>query len=122
MGRNLWGHPQPGKITAGVLRFGNNGRGGFNVQSDDGVTVKGELEYHNASVNLHAHTMTAIAVSPDRTKGWFAGVLTDGNVFVAYVEDNGEPGKNDVFKLWVNGVLQNGNGALTGGNVQIHKS
>lgn len=111
-----------GKITAGVLRFGNNGRGGFNVQSADGVSVKGELEYHNGAVNLHAHTMTAIAVSPDRTKGWFAGVLTDGRTFVAYVEDNGEPGRTDVFRMWVNGALQNGDGKLTGGNVQIHKS
>jgi len=112
----------PGKITAGTLRFGNNGRGGFNVQSGDGVAVKGELEYQNGSENLHASTMTAIAVSPDLTKGWFAGVLKDGRVFVAYVEDNGEPGKNDVFKLWINGVLQNGDGKLTGGNVQLHKS
>ncbi len=111
-----------GKITGGLLRFGNNGRGGFNVQSNDGVTVKGELEYQNGSVNLHAHTMTAVAVSPDLKKGWFAGVLEDGSKFVVYVEDNGEPGRNDIFKMWVEGTLLNGNGNLTGGNVQIHKS
>jgi len=110
-----------GKITAGVLRFGNNGRGGFNVQSDKNGTVKGELQYHNGSDNLHAHTLTHIAVYDNNTKGWFAGVLTDGRTFVAYVEDNGEPGKNDVFKMWVEGVLLNGDGKLTGGNVQIHK-
>ncbi|MBI4285757.1 MAG: hypothetical protein HY670_07670 [Chloroflexi bacterium] len=110
-----------GKITGGVLRFGNNGRGGFNVQSNNGVTVKGELEYQNGSVNLHAHTMTAVAVSPDLKKGWFAGVLEDGHKFVVYVEDNGEPGRNDIFKIWVEGILLNGDGKLTGGNVQIHK-
>ncbi|MBF8266569.1 MAG: Mg-chelatase subunit ChlD [Dehalococcoidia bacterium] len=111
-----------GKITGGTLRFGNNGRGGFNVQSVDGITVQGNLQYQNGSENLHAPTMTAIAVSPDLTKGWFSGVLKDGRVFVAYVEDNGEPGKNDIYKLWINGVLQNGDGKLTGGNIQIHKS
>ncbi|MBF8267973.1 MAG: hypothetical protein HW388_1481 [Dehalococcoidia bacterium] len=110
-----------GKITGGVLRFGNNGRGGFNVQSNDGVTVKGELQYQNGSVNLHAHTMTAVAVSSDLKKGWFAGVLEDGREFVVYVEDNGEPGRNDIFKMWVDGTLLNGDGKLTGGNVQIHK-
>ncbi|MBI2219167.1 MAG: hypothetical protein HYU51_17940 [Candidatus Rokubacteria bacterium] len=109
-----------GKITGGV-RFGNNGRGGFNVQSDDGVTVKGEMEYHDGSVNLHARTMTVVAVSPDLKKGSFAGVLDDGRTFVVYVEDNGEPGRNDVFKIWVEGTLLNGDGTLTGGNVQIHK-
>ncbi|MDO8541473.1 MAG: PKD domain-containing protein [Opitutaceae bacterium] len=109
------------KITGGALRFGNNGRGGFNVQSGDGVAVKGELEYHNGSVNLHAGTMTAIAVSPDLKQGRFAGVLDDGRTFVVYVEDNGEPGKNDIFRMWVNGVLLNGAGNLTGGNVQIHR-
>jgi hypothetical protein len=64
--------------------------------------------------------MTALAVSPDGTKAWFAGVDKNGVPFTAYVEDNGEPGRNDVFQISINGVPQNGNGALTGGNVQIH--
>jgi len=108
------------KITGGV-RFGSNGSAGFNVQSGDGVTVKGDMEYHAGSVNLHARTMTAVAVSPDSRLGWFAGVLDDGRKFVVYVEDNGEPGRNDLFRLWVDGVLMNGAGQLTGGNVQIHR-
>lgn len=109
-----------GKVTAGTLRSANNGRGGFNVQSD-GSTVKGELQFQNGAINFHAHTLTALAVSADRTKAWFAGVGVDGRAFTAYVEDNGEPGRTDVFKLWIAGVPQNGDGALTGGNVQIHK-
>ena len=112
-----------GKITAGTLRDGNNGRGGFNVKLDKKDAVEGELQYQNGSANLHAHEMTAIAVSPDGKSGWFSGVFTNGSVFVAYVEDNGEGKKAsgpDVFRLWVDGVLQNGDGVLTGGNVQIH--
>ena len=48
-----------GKVTAGTLRSANNGRGGFNVQSNPGG-VKGELQFQNKSINFHAHTMTAL--------------------------------------------------------------
>jgi hypothetical protein len=109
-----------GKITAGVMRFGNNGPGGSNVQSDKNGAVKGELQYHNGTENLHADTLTHIAIYDNGNKGWFAGVLTDGRTIVAYVEDNGEPGNGDVFQIWVEGVLLNGDGQLSGGNVQIH--
>ncbi|MDO8532560.1 MAG: PKD domain-containing protein [Dehalococcoidia bacterium] len=108
-----------GKVTAGTLRSANNGRGGFNVQAD-GTGVKGELEFQNNTVNFHAPTMTALGVSPDKKKAWFAGVGKDGAPFVAYVEDNGEPGRNDKYQIWIGGTSQNGDGSLTGGNVQIH--
>jgi len=109
------------KITAGTLRSANNGRGGFNVQATGATTVKGELQFQNNSINFHAPNMTALGCSPDGKKGWFAGTGKNGDTFLAHVEDNGEPGSNDIFKIWVNGVARNGNGALTGGNVQIHK-
>jgi hypothetical protein len=109
----------PGKVTAGTLRSEDNGRGGFNVQSD-GTTVQGELQFQNDSMRIHAHTLTALGISADGKSAWFAGVTTEGLSFVAYVEDNGEPGRNDKFQLWVEGVSQNGDGSLRGGNVQIH--
>jgi len=109
-----------GKVTDGTLQTPNNGRGGFNIQSD-GTTVKGELQFQNNTVNFHAQTMTALSVSPDKKCAWFAGVGKNGKSFVAYVEDNGEPGVNDKFKLWISNVPQNGDGILTGDNIQIHK-
>jgi len=110
-----------GKVTAGTMRAANNGRGGFNVQADaTGATVKGELQFQNNSLNFHAPTMTALGVAMDKKSAWFAGTGRDGQAFVAYVEDNGEPGTNDIYQLWVAGSPQNGTGALTGGNVQIH--
>lgn len=109
-----------GKVTAGVLRSRAGGRGGFNVQSD-GDTTKGELQFQTSTVNFHAHTMSWLVVSADRTKAWFGGIGNDGLAFTAYVEDNGEPGRSDIFQLWVEGVLLTGSGALTGGNVQIHR-
>ncbi|HYF77437.1 MAG TPA: PKD domain-containing protein, partial [Symbiobacteriaceae bacterium] len=110
----------PGKITAGTMRFANNGRGGFNVMFKDGA-VTGELQFQNNSTKLHAHTMTALSISADHTKGWFAGTGTDGRTFVAYVEDNGEPGTGDVFRLWIDGTPVNGSGQPLSGNIQIHK-
>jgi hypothetical protein len=110
-----------GKITAGVLRSVDQGRGGFTVQSD-GSTVSGELEWQKAGLNFHADSFTALGLSSDGTKGWFAGVADDRRPFVAYVEDNGEPGRDDIFRLWIGGILQTPvGGALSGGNVQIHK-
>jgi hypothetical protein len=109
-----------GKVTAGSMRGGNFGRGGFNVQSKDAIEVKGEQQFKNDALNYHAHEMTAIAVSEDGTSAWFSGIDDNGDFFVAYVEDNGEPGTNEIFQLWINGVSQNGDGAISGGNVQIH--
>ena len=100
---------------------GSNGRGGFNVQSTaDGV--KGELQWQKTGLNFHAHELSSLLVSPDGRTAWFTGVGIDGRAFTAYVEDNGEPGRTDVFMLWIGGRLQSApNGTLIGGNIQIHK-
>jgi hypothetical protein len=110
-----------GKVTAGVLRTPGGGRGGFNVQSD-GERIWGELQFKSGGVSFHAHELTALAVAPDFESAWFAGIGKDGRTFVAYVEDDGEPGRHDVFRLWIDDELQTGDGRLSGGNVQIHRS
>lgn len=109
-----------GKVTAGVLRSRDGGRGGFNVQAGADGT-KGELQFQTSTVNFHAHTLSWLVVSADRTRAWFGGIGNDGLAFTAYVEDNGEPGRADIFQLWVEGVLLTGSGALSGGNIQIHR-
>jgi PKD repeat protein len=109
-----------GKITGGGLRFANRSRGGFNVKFTDGSDPKGELQFHSDTTSFHAHTMTVLGVSDDKRQGWFTGLGTDGRAFTAYVEDNGEPGSADVFTLWIDNVLQTGDGPLSGGNIQIH--
>lgn len=109
-----------GKVTWGNMRSSNNGRGGGNANSD-GTSVTGEVQFQNDSITLHAHTVTAVGISPDRTKAWISATGTNGEAVLIYVEDNGEPGRNDIFRIWVNGTSQNGDGAITGGNVQIHK-
>ncbi|HYO56262.1 PKD domain-containing protein [Archangium sp.] len=109
-----------GQITGGALRFPNPSHGGFNVMRNEGGPLQGELQFQNSSTSFHAHELTALGISADKRQGWFAGVGRDGRSFTAYVEDNGEPGNADVFKLWIDGVPQTGDGAISGGNIQIH--
>jgi uncharacterized protein YkwD/plastocyanin len=107
-----------GKVTGGALRPGAGGTGGFTVESD-GRTVEGELQFRKGSLSVHVKTMTALGISTDGRRAWFAGVARDRRTVVVYVEDNGEPGPEDVFKLWLNGALQTGDGRLGGGNIQV---
>jgi hypothetical protein len=69
-----------------------------------------------------AGPVTALGISADGRRAWFAGVARDGRSVVVYVEDKSEPGREDVFKLWLGGVLQTGDGRLGGGNIQIGRS
>jgi PKD repeat protein len=109
-----------GRFTGGGLRSANQGRGGFNVARDEGGLARGELQFQTDGAPFHAHELTALGISADQRQGWFAGVGRDGRAFTAYVEDNGEPGTSDVFKLWIEGVLQTGEGTLLAGNIQAH--
>ena len=109
-----------GRATGGGLRSNAHpGRGGFNAASD-GDAVHGELQWQNGADRFHAHELTAFALGADRRSAWIGGRGRDGRAFVAYVEDRGEPGRDDVFRLWIAGVLATpGDGRLDGGNIQI---
>lgn len=109
-----------GHIQGSGLRLANGTRGGFSVKVDDAGVLDGELRFTSATTSFHAHTVTAMGISPNRLSGWFAGTGEDGRSFQAYVEDHGGSGSGDVFKLWINGVLQTGNGQLAGGKIRIH--
>lgn len=115
--------PIPVKIKAKVV---DKASFGFNVMYQEGDPApKGELEYidHAAKMNVHAHNMTRLVVSDDKTKAWFEGTCTINGVsgtFKAYVEDNNEPGRNDVFEITLSTGYKAG-GPLLSGNIQIHK-
>jgi hypothetical protein len=124
----------PGKVTGGgqiaiPLRRLKKGVAsfGFNVMYQEGwAAPKGELQYvdHTTKMIVHSHDMTNLVVSPDKTKATFAGECeingVSGFKFKVYVEDNGEPGKNDVFKISLSNGYSAG-GTLLNGNIQIHK-
>jgi hypothetical protein len=76
-------------------------------------------------VHFTAVAMTSIGIASDGNSAYIAGVGEDGRSYLVYVEDNTGPGSpkntDDVFKLWIDGVLQSGGGALDQGKVTIHQ-
>jgi protocatechuate 3,4-dioxygenase beta subunit len=108
-----------GKVTGGG-RTPTDGRGGFNAINDPVEGMSGELQFQTELTKFHAHRITALGISADKTEAWFAGVGDHGRAFVAGLKDMGEPGVDDVMTLWIAGILQNGDGAVLAGNVQIH--
>lgn len=99
---------------------------GFNIRYYEGYPApEGELQYidHATGMNVHGHEMTDLEVSPDYRTAWFTGYCTIDGVpgfeFRVYVEDNNEPGVNDVFMIWLTNGYSAGNGILCG-NIQIH--
>lgn len=120
----------PGKVTGGQFNLDNDTSGGFNVQSSDGATFKGQLQYSDKleDINLHSESMTALAVDPSGTMATFKGTATvngeSGYTFKVIVEDNGEPGTSDSFLIVVKDLTDTTiyvkSGTLSGGNIQIH--
>ena len=87
------------------------------------ATVFGVASNGSAALGLLKHgSYTAtrfITLAIDGNKAWFAGVGRDGRTLLAYVEDNGRNGDGDIFKLWIAGVLQTGDGYLARGDVGV---
>jgi hypothetical protein len=123
-----------GTIEGAGLKVANGGKADFHVDFD-GHGPHGNLNYDGPppppgpgpkppKLHFEAKTITAIGIAPDGKSAWFAGVGKDGSPFTVYVEDNtSKPGPPkptaDVFKLWINGVLQTGDGSLAQGKVTI---
>lgn len=79
--------------------------------------IEGDFRYVNKSNKLESKRITALTVAADGKSAWFSGVARDGRTFVVYVES----GKTSsaVLKLWIDGVLQTGTGALRDGSIKI---
>jgi hypothetical protein len=121
----------PGKVTGGgqiaIPLPKGKASFGFNVMYQEGwAAPKGELQYvdHTTKMIVHGPSMISLVVSSDKTKATFVGTCTingvGGFTFKAYVEDNSEPGTNDVFKISLSNGYTAG-GTLLNGNIQIHK-
>jgi len=102
-----------GKVTGGVTVAA--GKATFEANAD-GKVLKGELRWGSFNGDV-----TVLGVAADGRAAWFGGGAADGRTFVAYVEDNGEPGRNDVFRLWIAGTLVTPDGTVMAGNLQIHR-
>ena len=81
--------------------------------------------FHRAvpAAHFRSKAITAFGIAPDGHSAWFAGTGTDGSHFTAYAADltvRPKPHQTtDVFQLWIDGVLQTGDGNLDKGNVII---
>jgi hypothetical protein len=97
-------------------------------------TPNGEINYvdHITGQHVHVHDLTYLVVWFDEpeNKPWpmlkakFGGLdVYSGLMVDVYVEDHGEPGKNDIFYIKLHGVYLGGSlvDPILAGNIQIHK-
>jgi hypothetical protein len=79
--------------------------------------IEGDFRYVNKSNRLESKRITALTIAADGKSAWFSGVARDGRSFVVYVESG--KASSAVLKLWIDGVLQTGTGALRDGRIKI---
>jgi outer membrane protein assembly factor BamB len=128
-----FGNFHKGKITGGgwiPVSGAKNGKATFGIEGqyhDNSNTANGNVEYqdHTTKLNIKSAKINTVATSLDKKKGVITGIVTvktGSYPFEVYVEDNGEPGKSDVFKITVASPTPYSKGSvLGGGNIQIHE-
>lgn len=126
-----FGNFHKGKITGGGwITITGDPKATFGIVGqypDDKSSAQGNVEYqdHIKSLNIKSIKINTVATTLDKKKGVITGTATVNGAgsykFEVYVEDNGEPGKNDVFKISLPGYPYSNGAKLSGGNIQIHK-
>jgi hypothetical protein len=115
----------PGQVTGGgwIVFAGDRVNFGFNAQSDGPGTARGNCNLidHGTGAHIKCQTVDSLVVTP--THATFFGQATIDGVGTNYridVDDLGEPGTSDTFKIQTDsGYLAAG--TLQGGNIQIHE-
>ena len=121
-----------GSVRGQGLKPATGGEASFRF---DAATLTGELVYKGPhpkkvkgkgktpALHVEAETVTSLGIAADGNSAWIQGKDSSGRTFLVYVEDNTDSKKprntTDVFKLWIDGVLQTGSGALDRGKVTI---
>ena len=112
-----------GRITAAN---GDKATFGGNAKAD---SLSGEEEYQDhgpaRSMNVHSTTITAVTCNAAGTAASIFGTATvnGGGSFDFRIDvaDNGEPGRNDTYRIRLSNGYDSGVQTLAaGGNVQIH--
>ena len=127
-----FGNFKKGKITAGGwIPAPNEPKATFGLVGQypgNKDMPKGNVEYqdHVAGLNIKSIQINTVATTMDKTKGVITGLAQVNGEgaypFMAYVEDNGEPGKGtDVFMINLPTYPYSNGDILGFGNVQIHK-
>lgn len=103
---------------------------GFVAQVMKNGSIRGNLEFqdHFSPYNWKSTSLDWVYVATPQL-GYFSGWATQNGSdvyrFFVEVQDWGEPGRADTFRFWVYDPLDGSlkyqyEGALTGGNIQIH--
>lgn len=118
----------PGKIV-GWGGYNNTSFFNFNILSNGKYPV-GTFYYSDraANLNIWSNQITNLMVSPDKKKAVLKGKVKIGGVagyrFEVYVDDSGNPGTNDKFKINIynpaNALFYTSDGTLFTGNIQIY--
>ena len=112
-----------GRITADngdKATFGGNAKG-------KGPSGQEQFQDHGPAdaINVHSIDILAVTCSADRTEASIFGTATINGAgsfdFRIDVQDLGEPGSSDTYRLRLSTGYDTGEQVLVGGNVQIHK-
>jgi hypothetical protein len=109
----------------GWILLPGGGKGTFGVGGGlKNGSLWGHLEYidHDIGTKVHGTGVTAYTVTGpvSRQINGTADINGSAGTYRARVTDNGEPGRSDVFDLWLStGYARSG--TLGGGNIQLHK-
>ena len=99
--------------------FGGNAKG-------KGPSGQEEFQDHGPAMDINVHSINVLAVtcSDDRTAASIFGTATiNGAGSFGYridVQDLGEPGSSDTYRIRLSSGYDSGEQTLVGGNVQIH--
>ncbi|MEP6640011.1 MAG: post-COAP-1 domain-containing protein [Chloroflexota bacterium] len=116
------------KVTYGgriLTTDGDKATFGGNAKAT-GPSGQEEYQDHGPAVNINVHSIDVLAVtcSPDGTMASIFGTATvDGAGAVDFridVQDLGEPGTSDTYRIRLSTGYDSGEQVLAGGNVQIH--
>jgi VCBS repeat-containing protein len=125
-----------GKVTGG----GAVGAGSFkvNVQSREakgGFLFSGAVSFQDAArgIDLQSTSISYVRVESDGVRATISGTATvngkSGYSFTAYLDDRGEPGRGDSFRIVITGPdgflydssAYDADGLLDSGNLQVHR-
>lgn len=114
----------PGQVTGGgwILKGTDKVSFGFNAQSD-GSAVKGNCNVIDHGTKTHIKCLTVESLVVAGTHATFFGEANVDGVTTSYridVDDLGEPGTADTFKIQTDSGYAAA-GTLAGGNIQIHQ-
>jgi Thrombospondin type 3 repeat len=111
----------PGKVTGGGWIGASKNSFGFNARYTAGMAaLEGQVSYHDnaASLTLKSSAITEVVVTGTHAVVTGTGTVNGALVeFRIEVDDLGEPGRNDTFRIsW---SVYSAGGLLQGGNIQI---